>query len=101
MQDPVIDDSVLVNLLASMVMCLLTNITQDMPYHAKKARCIRKVEESIVELAKLNAAPLNEELVTVGIRIYNRCLEELQEALEYYLVENAPHKQLEFNFHEE
>lgn len=76
-----IDDSIVINLLSSLVLSLLMSITDQIPAHQRKARAIKKVEESLRELAQLNSQPLSGEMVTVGVTIWNRCIEELQHAV--------------------
>jgi len=88
-----IEDGIVINLLASLVISLLISIEQQIPAHKRKARAVVKVEESIRELAQLNSLPITEELVGVGIKIWNRCIEELQISLEN-LINNAYDEQL-------
>jgi hypothetical protein len=83
-----IEDGLIVNLLASLVISLLISIERQIPPHKRKARAIIKVEESIKELARLNSLPITEELVTVGVRIWNSCIEELQRSLENMIDSN-------------
>ena len=76
-----IDDGVVVHLLSTLVLSLLMSITDQIPAHQKKAQMILKVEESIRDLARLNCQPLSEEMVEVGVSIWNKCIEELQHAV--------------------
>lgn len=79
-----IEDAVIVNLLTSLVVSLLISIERQIPEHSKRARIIRKVEEAISDLAKLNSAPLSEELVMVGTELFNKTIEGLQYVLENF-----------------
>lgn len=77
-----IEDGIIVNLLASLVISLLISIEQQIPPHKRKVRAVQKVREAIRELAQLNSLPLTEELVHSGVKIWNKCIEELQTTLE-------------------
>jgi hypothetical protein len=92
-----IEDGVIINLLSSLVISLLISIEQQIPPHKKKARAIIKVEDAIRELAQLNAEPITEELLICGVKIWNKCIEELQLVLEAQL-ETIQHEQLELFF---
>lgn len=76
-----IEDGHIVNLLASLVLSLLMSINEQIPAHKRKARAIKKVEEAVRELAILNSLPITDELIEAGVKIWNKCIEELQRAL--------------------
>lgn len=73
-----IDDGVIINLIVSMNMALLENLRGMLPAHNRKARLVGNVENAIKELAKLNARPLDTNIVNAGVTIWNRCMAELE-----------------------
>jgi hypothetical protein len=83
-----IEDGVIVNLLASLVISLLISIEQQIPPHKTKARAVRKVEDALRDLAKLNSLPITANLLKVGVKLWNKCIEELQDVLEVELIES-------------
>lgn len=91
-----VEDGIIVNLLTSLVVTLLMSIEQQIPEHSLKARRIKKVEESLKDLAMLNSLTIPEPLVYAGVSIWNKCVEELQVVLENYEdgVEHEEHPEL-------
>lgn len=71
-----------ITLLTTLTISMLMSVSNQMPDHAKAAREIRKVEQSVLGLAKLNAAPLDEQLVNIGIACWNSAIRTMQERLE-------------------
>ena len=74
-EEAVVDDAVVVSLLSAITMCTLEAMRKCIPEHSKKARTIKKVEESIYELSKLHKTRLNEDELKVGISVHNRNVE--------------------------
>lgn len=81
MYEPEVDDRVVVNLLTSMTTCLLINVQDLMPKHSFKRGRVKAVEDSIKNLAKLHSAPLSTKMVAIGVRVWNRCMDELETGL--------------------
>jgi hypothetical protein len=79
-----IENGVINNLLVSLVVSLLISIEKQLPDHSKKARTIKKLEEAIKEFGALDSLEASEDVIVVGVKIWNKCIRELQEALENY-----------------
>lgn len=77
-----IDDGIVTNILASLVTCFLISIEREMPHHTLKARLTRKLEEAIVNYAKPTGLQLTERQSEIGVKLYNKLLEEFQRLLE-------------------
>jgi len=79
-----IENGIINNLLVSLVVSLLISIEKQLPSHSKKVRVIKKLEESIKDFGALDSLAVNNDIVSVGVKIWNKCIVELQEALENY-----------------
>ena len=77
-----IEDGIVTNILASLITCFLIGIEREMPEHSKKARLTRKVEEAIMNFSNTTALKLNERQNEIGVKLYNKVLEEFQKLLE-------------------
>ena len=91
MNEDEIDDGIVTNILASLVTCFLISIEREMPPHSRKARLIVKVEEAIMNLSKTTAIKLNERQNEIGVKLYNKLLEEFQRLL----MEDIPNERIE------
>ncbi len=80
-----IDDRIVNNLLASLIISLISSLEKQIPEHSRKARALRKVEESIKELGSLHTMEISPEIAMVGARLWNQLLLGLQEFLENYV----------------
>ena len=70
-----------VTLLTTLTVSMLMSVSGQMPDHAKAAREIKKVEQAVLGLAKLNAGPLDEDLVNIGVACWNSAIRTMQEQL--------------------
>lgn len=77
-----LDDGIVTNILASLVTCFLISIEREMPNHTLKARLTRKLEEAIVAYAKPTGLDLSERQAAIGVKLYNKLLDEFQRLLE-------------------
>lgn len=68
----------MITLMATFVSAFLISIEEQLPYHKRYAREIRKVEDAVVSLAKLVAKPLDKELIDLGVRGWNAALTTMQ-----------------------
>jgi len=73
----VVEPAELVTLLSTIVVSMLINVEDQLPAHARLAREVRNVEEAVVRLARLNAAPLDEGLIQVGVLAWNSAVEAI------------------------
>lgn len=91
-----IEDGIIINLLTSLIVSLIMSIEQQIPDHSLKYRKLKKAEEAIRDLAKLNADHIPEPLLGAGVEIWNTCIEKLQYVLENYEegVEHEEHPEL-------
>lgn len=80
-----IDDRIVNNLLASLVISLVSSLEKQIPDHSRKARVLRKVEEALKELGSLHTMEMSPEVAIVAAKLWNRLLVELQEFLENYV----------------
>lgn len=76
-----IDNQQLVTLMSTLVITLLVKVSEQLPEHARIAREVKRVEEDVVRLAKLNAAPLSEEVIEVGVKMWHSAVETMQREL--------------------
>ena len=84
-----IDDGVVINLITSLTTALLENLRAMLPEHNKKHRLVKKVEESIKKLAKLNARPIDPDIIQAGVLMWNSCMESLETFLIEYQPDNS------------
>jgi hypothetical protein len=70
-----------VTLLTTLIVSMLMSVSGQMPDHAKAAREIKKVEQAVLGLAKLNAAPLDPHLINIGVACWNSAIRTMQEQL--------------------
>lgn len=82
MTEDEIDDGIVTNILASLITCFLISIEREMPPHTKKARLIVKVEEAIMNFANTSSIKLNDRQNEIGVKLYNKLLEEFQTLVE-------------------
>ena len=78
---PDIEQAQVVTLLATLSLSMLISVEEQLPPHATLVRKIRKVEEAIKDLATLNCAPLDDQLVDVGVDAWNAAIFAMQEKL--------------------
>lgn len=78
---PEIGQAQVVTLLSALTISMLISVEEQLPPHATLVRRIKKVEEAVKELAQLNAAPLDEHLVEVGVCAWNGAIKAMQEGL--------------------
>lgn len=70
-----------VTLLTTLTISMLMSVSDQMPSHARAAREIKGVEQAVLKMAKLNAAPLDEHLVNIGVACWNSAIQTMQEQL--------------------
>ena len=70
-----------VTLLTTLTVSMLMSVSGQMPDHARAAREIKGVEQAVVKLAKLNAEPLDDHLVNIGVACWNSAIRTMQEQL--------------------
>lgn len=75
---PEIEQSQIVTLLSALTMSMLMSVQNQLPEHAKLARTIKGVVDAVRALAKLNAEPLQAELVDVGVSAWNAAIQDMQ-----------------------
>lgn len=78
---PEIEQKQVVTLLTTLTISMLMSVYEQLPSHATMSRKIRKVEESIRDLAKLNCEPLDPQLVEVGVAAWNGAIKSMQDGL--------------------
>lgn len=78
---PEIEQSQVVTLLYTLSISMLMSVREQLPPHAAMARKVKAVEEAIVSLSKLNAEPMDEDLVTVGVEAWNAAIYSMQVGL--------------------
>ena len=78
---PEIEQAQMVTLLYTLTMSMLISVKDQLPPHATLARRIKGVEESIKQLARLNAEPMDEVLVDVGVDGWNAAIYSMQARL--------------------
>lgn len=71
----------MVTLLATLTTATLISIEEQLPDHSRYGRQVRRVEESLVALAKLVGKPLSDELVAVGVNAWNAAVKQIQDDL--------------------
>jgi hypothetical protein len=76
-----IETDQMITLLTTLTISMLMSIEQQLTSHSRIAREIRNVEAAVVKLAKLNAAPLDDDLVNVGIAAWNDTIHSMQAGL--------------------
>jgi len=76
-----IESTQIVTLLTTLTISMLMSIEQQLESHSRIAREIRNVEQAVVRLAKLNAAPLDDMLVDVGVKAWNDAIYSMQQGL--------------------
>lgn len=81
MHEPEVDDRVVINLLTSMVTCLLINVQDLMPKYSFKRNRVKAVEDAIKGLASLHSARLDTRMIALGVRVWNTCMVALESAL--------------------
>lgn len=83
-----IEQAQMVALLVTLTMSMLMSVSGQLPTHARAAREIKNVEQAIVKLAKLNAAPLDDRLVNAGVAAWNAAIYAMQAKLSGEEVKN-------------
>jgi len=78
---PELENSQVVTLLSALTISMLMSVSEQLPPHATLARRVRGVEESIKSLAQLNGAPLDSDLVEVGVNCWNAAIHAMQDGL--------------------
>ena len=78
---PEIEHKQMVTLLTALTISMLMSVEQQLPYHSKFCREIKNVESAVVRLAKLNAEPLDNTLVDVGVAAWNGAIAAMQKKL--------------------
>lgn len=76
-----VDQSEMITLLTSLTISTLMTVEKQFPHHARLPREIKNVEGAIVRLAKLNASPLDDYLVKVGVTAWNDAIKSIQSSL--------------------
>lgn len=76
-----IEQSQVVTLLSTMVMSMAMATKDQYPPHARVHRELQKLEEAVVNLTRLNKAPLEPELIDVGVAAWNAAIGTIQERL--------------------
>ncbi len=76
------NDRQLITLVATIGTCCLVSLERTIPEHTRKARAIRKVEESIKELASLTGCIVSKETVDVGLKAWNAAMNAVQEGMQ-------------------
>lgn len=79
---PEIEQKQVVTLLTTLTISMLISVYDQLPAHAALCRKIRKVEESVRDLAKLNCEPLDPQLVDVGVKAWNGAILSMQQGLQ-------------------
>lgn len=72
--DMEIPQNQMITLLSTLTISMLMSIERQLPDHARFAREVKNVENSVLRLAKLNGAPLNETLVEAGVAGWNSAM---------------------------
>lgn len=68
----------MITLLVSLTISMLMTVEGQLPDHSRAAREIKGVEQAVIRLAKLNAQPLDPELVEVGVAAWNSAIFTMQ-----------------------
>ena len=76
-----IDANKVITLMATLTMSMLLSVEQTLESHSRIARELRNTEEAIARLARLNAAPLEPELIDIGLKAWNSAIYEMQRGL--------------------
>lgn len=71
----------IITLLTTLTVSMLLSVEQQLPDHARAAREIKGVEQAVIRLARLNAEPLDEALVNVGVGAWNAAIHAMQSGL--------------------
>jgi hypothetical protein len=71
----------MITLLSTLTISMLMSVEKQLPEHARMGREIRNVEQAVTRLAKLNAGPLNDHLVNVGVMAWNSAIKAMQDGL--------------------
>lgn len=75
---PEIDQKQMVTLLTALTISMLMSVEQQLPDHSRFCREIKNVESAVVRLSRLNAEPLNPDLVDVGVAAWNGAIVAMQ-----------------------
>lgn len=78
---PEIESKQMVTLLTALNISMLISVYDQLPDHGTLSRKIKKVEEAIRDLAKLNCEPLDYQLVDVGVMAWNGAISAMQAGL--------------------
>lgn len=78
---PYIEHKQMVTLLTALSISMLMSVYDQLPPHKALSVKVRKVEEAIRDLAKLNCGPLDPELVDVGVMAWNGAIAGMQKGL--------------------
>ena len=87
---PEIEQAEMVTLLSTLTLSMLMSIEDQLPPHKTLARKIRDVETAIQELARLNYAPLSDDLINVGTQAWNGAIRAMQEGLGHSTTHKDP-----------
>lgn len=77
-----IEQSQAVALLSTITLSMLMSVEDQYPPHSRLAREINNVGKAVAALAKLNNAPLDADLVDVGVAAWNAAIRVIQEGLQ-------------------
>lgn len=72
----------LLSILCSFSISLLMSVENQMEPHSRRCREVKKVEEAIVSLARLQGVKLSERDIEIGVNIWNAAIIKLQSELE-------------------
>lgn len=78
---PEIEHKQVTTLLTALTLSMLISVYEQLPGHSTMTRKIKKVEDAIRDLAKLNCEPLDPQLVEVGVKAWNGAIKSMQDGL--------------------